>query len=76
MAEQLPETKVPDKLPFWRTVRIVAWAFVGLRKRSGHQQDMQHVKPVHVIVVGVLGALVLVLALLWVVDAVLAAQAV
>jgi hypothetical protein len=46
---------------------------VGLRKRSGHQQDMAQVKPVHVIVVGVLGALFLVLTLIWVVNAVLAA---
>lgn len=73
MTERLPETKGSGKASFWRTVRIVAWAFVGLRKRSGHQQDMAQVKPVHVIVVGVLGALFLVLTLIWVVSAVLAA---
>lgn len=73
MAELLPEAKGPGKVSFWRTVRVVAWAFVGLRKRSGHQQDMAQVKPVHVIVVGLLGALFLVLTLIWLVNTVLAA---
>ncbi|MCM2342451.1 DUF2970 domain-containing protein [Rhodoferax sp.] len=73
MAERLPETKGAGKVSFWRTVRVVAWAFVGLRNRSGHQQDMAQVKPVHVIVVGVLGALFLVLTLIWLVNTVLAA---
>jgi ABC-type xylose transport system permease subunit len=73
MAELLPETKGAAKLSFWRTVRVVAWAFVGLRNRSGHKEDMEQVKPVHVIVVGVLGALFLVLTLVWLVNTVLAA---
>jgi ABC-type xylose transport system permease subunit len=73
MNEHLPETKGSAGLPFWRTVRVVAWAFVGLRDRNGHKEDMAQVKPVHVIVVGVLGALFLVLVLVWLVNAVLAA---
>ena len=73
MAENSPEAKGSTKLSFWRTVRVVAWAFVGLRDRSGHKQDMAQVRPVHVIVVGVLGALLLVLALVWLVNTVLAA---
>ena len=73
MAEPLPQAKGPAKLSFWRTVRVVAWAFVGLRDGSGHKQDMEQVKPVHVIVVGVLGALFLVMILVLLVNAVLAA---
>ncbi|MDI1243830.1 MAG: DUF2970 domain-containing protein [Rhodoferax sp.] len=73
MALQLPETDNNGKLSFWRTVRVVAWAFVGLRKRAEHQQDFAHVKPIHVVVVGVLCALALVLTLVWVVNTVLAA---
>lgn len=72
MVELLPEAKGSGKVSFWRTLRMVAWAFVGLRNRSGHQQDMAQVKPVHVIVVGVLAALFLVLALIWLVNTVLA----
>lgn len=73
MSELAPESKGSARLSFWRSVRIVAWAFVGLRNRSGHNQDMAQVKPVHVIVVGVLGALFLVLMLLVLVNTVLAA---
>ena len=73
MAEPLPQAKGTAKLSFWRTVRVVAWAFVGLRNRNGHKEDMGQVKPVHVIVVGVLGALFLVLILVWLVNTVLAA---
>jgi len=73
MPELLPEDKGSGKLSFWRTVRVVAWAFVGLRNRNGHQQDMAQVKPVHVIVFGVLGALLLVLTLVWLVNTVLSA---
>ncbi len=73
MKELLPESTGSVNPSFWRTVRVVAWAFVGLRDGNGHKQDMAQVKPVHVIVVGVLGALFLVLALVWVVNAVLAA---
>lgn len=73
MNELLPETKGSAKLSFWSTVRVVAWAFVGLRDRNGHKQDMGQVKPVHVIVVGVLGALCLVLVLVLLVNVVLAA---
>lgn len=72
MAELQPEGKGSTKLSFWRAVRVVAWAFVGLRNRSGHTQDMAQVKPLHVVVVGVLGALFLVLGLVWLVNAVLA----
>lgn len=67
-AQQPQESRV---MVFLRSLRTVAWAFIGLRGRSGHQQDIQKVKPVHVIVVGVLGALALVLGLLWIVDKVL-----
>lgn len=73
MKELLPETKGSAKLSFWRAMRVVAWAFVGLRDGSGHKQDMAQVKPVHVIVVGVLGALFLVMVLVLLVNAVLAA---
>jgi len=73
MPELLPEDKGSAKLSFWRTVRVVAWAFVGLRNRNGHKQDMAQVKPVHVIVVGVLAVLFLVLTLVFLVNTVLAA---
>ena len=71
MASSLPPKTHSDVASFLRTVRTVAWAFLGLRRRAGHDEDFQKVKPVHVIVVGILGGLALVLGLLGVVNIVL-----
>jgi uncharacterized membrane protein YidH (DUF202 family) len=34
-----------------RTVRAVAWSFLGIRKRSGLEEDMQRLNPLHVVAV-------------------------
>ena len=34
-----------------RTVRAVAWSFLGIRRRSGLEDDMQRLNPLHVVVV-------------------------
>jgi Protein of unknown function (DUF2970) len=57
---------------FVQTVKAVAWSFFGVRKRAGYEQDVQQLNPVHVIVAGVLAALLFVLTLVlivrWVVS--------
>lgn len=59
-------------LSFLQTVKAVAWSFVGLRKGAGYQQDVQKLNPVHVIVAGLIGAILFVLAIValvrWVVG--------
>jgi hypothetical protein len=55
-------------LSFLQTVKAVAWSFLGLRKRSGYEQDVQELNPVHVIVAGIVGALIFILALILVVK--------
>jgi len=54
-------------LSFVQTVKAVAWSFVGLRKGAGYQQDIQKLNPVHVIVAGIIGAALFVLALVLIV---------
>ena len=44
----------------FRTVRAVMWSFVGLRSRSGYEQDVAQLNPVHIVVVGLVGVFVLV----------------
>ena len=60
-----------------QTLRAVAWAFFGVRRSSGHAQDVQKLNPVHVIIAGIVGAavfvLVLVLLVRWVVGSGVAA---
>jgi len=46
-----------------QTVRAVAWSFFGVRKGSEHEQDIAKLNPVHVIIAGVAGAALFVLAL-------------
>jgi Protein of unknown function (DUF2970) len=48
---------------FLQTVRAVAWSFLGIRKSSGYQQDVQKLNPVHVLIAGVIGAALFVAAL-------------
>jgi hypothetical protein len=59
-------------LSFVQTVKAVAWSFVGLRKGAGYRQDVQQLNPVHVIVAGLIGAVLFVLTLValvrWVVG--------
>jgi hypothetical protein len=52
---------------FMQTMRAVAWSFLGIRKRAGFEQDVQKLNPVHVVVAGVLGAVIFVVTLIVVV---------
>jgi hypothetical protein len=65
------------EVPLWRTVRAVAWSFFGVRKSAEYEQDTQHLRPVHVVIGGVMGAAifvaVLVLLVRWVVSSGVAA---
>jgi len=70
-----PNAKPPaaPKAPgFARIVLTVFASFFGVRKRRTHDTDTASVKPQHLIVAGLLGALVLVLALVTLVRFVIA----
>jgi amino acid transporter len=56
---------------FVRTVRAVLWSFFGVRKASDLQKDAEQLNPVHVIIAGVIGAMLLVAGLLALVSWVL-----
>ena len=34
-----------------RTIRTVLWSFVGIRRKSGYEEDLGRANPVHVIAV-------------------------
>ena len=46
-----------------QTLRAVAWSFLGIRRSDGYAQDVSKLNPVHVIIAGVVGGLLFVLAL-------------
>jgi hypothetical protein len=56
------------KLTFWRTVKAVAWSFVGLRGRGEFEKDTQTLNPLHLVAVGLLGVFVFVGALVALVN--------
>jgi len=43
-----------------QTLRAVGWAFLGIRRASGLEHDVQKLNPVHVVIGGLLGAAVFV----------------
>jgi hypothetical protein len=55
-----------------RSLKLVAWSFLGIRSRAGYQDDLAKVNPLHVVVVGLAAALLLVVGLIglanWVVG--------
>ncbi len=55
-----------------RSIKMVAWSFVGIRKGSELQEDMARVNPFQVIAVGIAGAVVLVISLILLVNWVVA----
>ena len=58
----------PAKASFFRTVKTVAWSFLGIRKKSESAEDMARVSPFHVIIVGIAAAMIFVLGLVALVN--------
>ena len=52
------------KMSFGATVKAVLWSFFGVRKKSGFEEDTQNLNPLHVIIAGVIAAILFVFALL------------
>lgn len=54
------------------SIKLVAWSFLGIRSSAGYQEDLARVNPMHVVAVGLIGALLLVIGLIllatWVVS--------
>jgi len=70
-----PNAKLPAPRPapgFVRIVLTVLASFFGVRKRSTHEADTASVKPQHLIVAGLVGALVFVLTLVTLVRFIIA----
>ena len=60
------------KMSFGATLKAVLWSFFGVRKKSGFEEDAQNLNPLHVIIAGVIAAILFVFALLTLVKMVVA----
>jgi hypothetical protein len=60
-----------------RTVQAVAWSFLGIRRRADYAEDVARLNPIHVVIAGIVGAVIFVIALVllvrWVVGSGVAA---
>ena len=58
------------KSSFTQSMKAVMWGFLGVRKKAGLQEDVASLSFVHIIIAGVLGALIFMGVLLLIVKAV------
>jgi len=61
---------VKKKSSFMQSMKAVMWGFLGVRKKSGLQEDVASLSFVHIIIAGVIGALIFMTILLLIVKAV------
>jgi len=58
------------KASFGTTMKAVFWSFFGIRKKTDYEKDAQQLNPVHVIIAGIIGALIFIATLLFIVKSV------
>ena len=73
MSDEQPGLReaVARKGSFLQTMRAVAWSFFGVRKSGEFEKDVGQLNPLHLVVAGVLAAIVFISALLVLVNWVL-----
>ncbi len=67
----MSEGRVIDQAPkmsFGRSIKTVAWSFLGIRKHSEFEDDLARVNPLHVIAVAVTAVLLFVVGLIFFVN--------
>jgi hypothetical protein len=58
------------KASFVATMKAVLWSFFGIRKKSDYEQDAAQLNPVHVIIAGLIAALIFIVTLVIIVKSV------
>ena len=64
----MSDSAVRRKGSFVQTLRAVASSFIGIRRSAGSQVDVSQLNPVHVVIAGLIGAALLVAALVTLVS--------
>lgn len=63
----MAEIEERKALTGWRAAKTIFWGFLGIRRKSDYQSDVTHLKPMQVIVAGLIGAALLVGAIVFLV---------
>jgi hypothetical protein len=61
-----------SKISLIRSVKAVAWSFLGIRKSSEFQEDIDKITPLHVLGVGLVAGVLFVIGLIVLVNLVVA----
>lgn len=65
MSEQpVTPSGAPPKASFWRSIKLVAWSFFGVRSNQGYRDDLAKVNPMHVVLVGLVAVILIVIGLI------------
>ena len=56
-AARVSERPTQRKASFVATMQAVFWSFFGVRKKSDYERDAAQLNPVHVLIAGLIGAL-------------------
>ena len=67
-----PGNPAARKGSFLQTMQAVAWSFFGVRKKSDYEKDAAQLNPVHVVIAGVIGAMIFIAILMLIVKSVVA----
>jgi hypothetical protein len=60
------------KVSLMRSIKAVAWSFLGIRKSSEFQEDIDKITPLHVLGVGLVAVFLFVISLIVLVNLVVA----
>ena len=58
MSAPIAKPVAPRQGSLWHSIKTIGWAFLGIRKKSGYQEDLAKANPFHVIAVAI-GAVVI-----------------
>lgn len=61
-------SKATPAASFWRSLKTVAWSFLGIRKSSEYKEDLATVNPLHIVIVAIGGVLIFVVSLMFFVN--------
>ena len=61
-------TAKASSMSFFRTVKMVLWSFLGIRKSSEWQEDAAQANPFHIILMGFAGVILLIVGLIILVN--------
>lgn len=68
----MKDEPTPPRNNFFATIKAVLWAFFGVRKKGDYERDAAQLNPVHVILAGLLGAVIFVILLVILVNFIVA----